>query len=69
MQLRSKATHAAIDLIDGSRINLLPFSMAQVQESSDAIQISLLYGRLSFKLPAATRIESSPMLMRCGWRA
>jgi hypothetical protein len=57
MQLRSKATHAAIDLIDGSRINLLPFSMAQVQESSDAIQISLLYGRLSFKLPAATRIE------------
>jgi hypothetical protein len=57
MQLRSKATYAAIELIDGSRINLLPFSMAQVQEASDTIQISLLYGRLSFKLPAATRVE------------
>jgi hypothetical protein len=57
MQLRSKATYAAIELIDGSRINLLPFSMAQVQEAPDSIQISLLYGRLSFKLPAATRVE------------
>jgi hypothetical protein len=57
MQVRSKATHAAIDLIDGSRINLLPFSMAQIQETSDTIQISLSYGRLSFKLPTATRIE------------
>jgi hypothetical protein len=57
MQLRSKATQAAIDLVDGSRINLLPFSMAQVQETPDSIQISLLYGRLSFKLPTATRVE------------
>jgi hypothetical protein len=57
MQLRSKATYATIELIDGSRMNLLPFSMAQVQETPDTIQISLLYGRLSFKLPAATRIE------------
>jgi hypothetical protein len=57
MQLRSKANYAAIELIDGSRINLLPFSMAQVQEAPDTIQISLLYGRLSFKLPAATRVE------------
>jgi len=57
MQLRSKATYAAIELIDGSRVNLLPFSMAQVQEAADTIQISLVYGRLSFKLPAATRVE------------
>jgi hypothetical protein len=57
MQLRSKATYAAIELIDGSRINLLPFSMAQVQETADTIKISLLYGRLSFKLPSATRVE------------
>jgi hypothetical protein len=57
MQLRSKATYAAIELIDGSRLNLLPFSMAQVQEAPDTIQISLLYGRMSFKLPAATRVE------------
>src|SRR5882724_9712797 len=57
MQLRSKATYATIELIDGSRINLLPFSMAQVQETPDTIQISLLYGRLSFKLPTTTRVE------------
>jgi hypothetical protein len=57
MQVRSKASPAAIELIDGSRINLLPFSMVQVQEAQDSIEISLLYGRLSFKLPAATRVE------------
>jgi hypothetical protein len=57
MQLRSKATYAALELIDGSRINLLPFSMAQVQKTPDTIEISLLYGRLSFNLPAATRVE------------
>src|SRR5258705_8752580 len=57
MQLRKKATCATIELIDGSRITLLPFSMAQVQETPDTIQISLLYGRLSFKLPTTPRVE------------
>src|SRR5262245_11611746 len=39
MQLRTKATYSALELIDGSRINLLPFSMAQVQETPDATQV------------------------------
>ena len=49
MQLRTKATYGDRA---GRRqqIDLLPFSMAQIQ-ARDAIQISLLYGRLSFTLP------------------
>jgi hypothetical protein len=57
MRLRSKASNAAIELIDGSRVNLLPFSLVQVQEAQDTIEISLLYGRVTFQLPAATRVE------------
>ena len=57
MQLRSKASQAAIELIDGSRINLLPFSMVQVQEAQDTIEISLLHGSLTFQLPTATRVK------------
>src|SRR5215475_242371 len=57
MQLRTKATYGAIELVDGSRVDLLPFSMAQIQETPDALQISLLYGRLSFTLPTVTRVE------------
>lgn len=56
-QLRSTTGGALLDLIDGSRINALPFSALRVRETGRAIEISLLHGRLTFRLPAATRVE------------
>jgi hypothetical protein len=56
-QIRTKTGGALVDLADGSRLNLLPFSSASFRETGPAIEISLVYGRLGFRLPPATRAD------------
>jgi hypothetical protein len=60
-QLRTSNGGAVIDLSDGSRLNVLPFSFLRFREASGTTRISLVHGRLSFHLPRETRVEiSSP---------
>ncbi|HSF31075.1 MAG TPA: FecR domain-containing protein [Candidatus Tectomicrobia bacterium] len=59
MQIRSTTGRAAVELVDGSRVNVLPFSAIRFQEAEGAIDILLLHGRLIFEFPAETRVEIS----------
>jgi FecR protein len=59
MQIRSTTGSAMIELVDGSRVNILPFSAVRFQDAEGTIETSLLYGRLTFQLPIETRVEIS----------
>jgi hypothetical protein len=59
MQVRSTTGSAVLELVDGSRVNVLPFSAVRFQEAEGTIEISLLHGRLTFQLPPETRVEVS----------
>lgn len=63
-EIRSAAGAALIDIADGSRLNLLPFSAARVKESGSRIDVSLVAGRLGFRLPAATRVDIGTRVAR-----
>lgn len=56
-QVRSTTGGALVDLVDGSRVNLLPFSAMSVQRGRQATDVMLLHGRLTFRLPQQTRVE------------
>jgi hypothetical protein len=56
-QIRSTTGSAVVELIDGSRIHVLPFNTVRFQEADGTIEVSLLHGRLTFQLPANSRIE------------
>lgn len=56
-QLRSTTGGALLDLADGSRVNVLPFSSVRVRETGAATEVSLLYGRVGFRLPERTLVE------------
>jgi len=56
-EVRASSGGALLDLTDGSRLNLLPFSSLRVRETGATTEVSLLYGRVTFRLPAQTRIE------------
>jgi hypothetical protein len=57
VQLRSRNGGAILDFTDGSRLNVLPFSSVQFRETGKAAEVSLVYGRVTFQLPAQTRLE------------
>jgi hypothetical protein len=57
VQLRSRNGGAILDFTDGSRLNVLPFSSVQFRETGKASEVSLVYGRVTFQLPAQTRLE------------
>jgi hypothetical protein len=58
-QIRSRTGSALIELVDGSRVNILPFSAVRFQDGEGTMEIALQYGRLTFQLPAGTRVEIS----------
>jgi hypothetical protein len=54
--IRSSTGNALLDLADGSRINLLPFTAVSLKETGSAIELTLHYGRLTFALPSKTQV-------------
>ncbi|HEX9872420.1 MAG TPA: hypothetical protein VGC99_28240 [Candidatus Tectomicrobia bacterium] len=59
MQLRSRSGSALVELVDGSRVTILPFSAVRFDETAGTMGIVLQYGRLTFQLPADTQVEIS----------
>jgi hypothetical protein len=57
VQIRSRNGGAILDFTDGSRLNVLPFSSVQFRETGKVSEVSLIYGRVTFQLPAQTRLE------------
>jgi hypothetical protein len=55
--VRTTTGGALLDLADGSRLTVLPFSSLRVQETGAATEVTLLTGRLTFRLPRETRVE------------
>ena len=56
-QLRTSNGGVVIDMSDGSRLNVLPFSFVRLREVAGTTEVSLVHGRLSFRLPRDTRVE------------
>ena len=56
-ELRTTAGSAVLDLSDGSRVSVLPFSAVRFRETNGVSGLSILHGRLTFRLPADTRVE------------
>jgi hypothetical protein len=56
-ELRTAGGSAVLDLTDGSRVGVLPFSTVQFKETNGTTGLSLLHGRLTFRLPVKTRVE------------
>ena len=56
-ELRTTAGSAVLDLSDGSRVSVLPFSAVRFRETNGMSGLSILHGRLTFRLPADTRVE------------
>lgn len=63
-QIRTSNGGVIIDLNDGSRLNALPFSLLRFREAAGTTQVSLVHGRLSFRLPRETRVEISTPAVR-----
>ena len=58
-QIRSRNGGAILDFADGSRLNVLPFQLGPVPGDGQAAEVSLVYGRVTFQLPAQTRLEAA----------
>jgi hypothetical protein len=56
-ELRTTGGVATLEMADGGRAALLPFSAARFRDDRGAIEISLLHGRLTFQLPGDSRLE------------
>ena len=56
-ELRTTGGSAVLDLSDGSRFSVLPFSAVQFRETNGMSGLSILHGRLIFRVPADTRVE------------
>jgi hypothetical protein len=56
-ELRSAGGGAVVDLTDGSRLDVLPFSAIRFETSGPAAKISLLFGRVRFRLAEQSRVE------------
>jgi hypothetical protein len=56
-QIRATGGGAVIDLTDGSRLAVLPFTTLRFRDTGTATEVSLVYGRLTFQLPRQTRVE------------
>ena len=57
-ELRTTGGSAVLELSDGSRVSVLPFSAVQFRETNGGYGLSVLHGRLIFRLPADTRVET-----------
>jgi hypothetical protein len=56
-EVRSSSGGAVLELADGSRVNLLPFSAVRFTELGQVTEISVLYGRLTFRLSPQSRVQ------------
>lgn len=56
-ELRAGAGTASLDLDDGSRLNVLPFTALRFQDAGGGAEISIAYGRLTFRLPSDARVK------------
>ena len=56
-ELRSAGGGAVLDLTDGGRLDVFPFSVIRFEASGQAAKISLLFGRVRFRLPEQSRVE------------
>jgi len=56
-EVRSAGGSAAIELKDGSRIEVLPFSAVQFDQVNGDPRVSLTYGRVSFNLHPQSKIQ------------
>jgi hypothetical protein len=62
--IRTTSGGAIIELGDGSRLNVMPFSSLRVRESSGGTRVSLSHGRLGFRLPRETRVDITSAALR-----
>ena len=63
-QLRTGNGGAVVDLSDGSRLNVMPFSLLRFREGSGGTRAALVHGRMTFRLPRDTRVELSSATVR-----
>src|SRR5438552_6777600 len=56
-ELRTTGGTAVLDLSEGSLVSVVPFSAVQSREAHRMSRPSLPHGRLTFRLPADTRVE------------
>jgi FecR protein len=56
-EVRSAGGGAVLDLTDGSRLDVFPFSAIRFETSGPAAKISLLLGRVRFHLADQSRVE------------
>ena len=62
-EVRTVGGLAVLEL-GGARIDVLPFTAVRLAEKREAAEITLLYGRLAFRLPAQSRVEIVTALAR-----
>src|SRR5437016_9437397 len=55
--LRTTTGGAVLDLADGSRVNVLPFTAVRFGAKGQATQLSVSYGRMTFRFPELSRVE------------
>jgi hypothetical protein len=55
--IRATTGGALLDLADGSRLNVLPFTSLRVRETGATTEVTLVAGRLTFRLPRETKVE------------
>ena len=55
-EIRSAVGSAVLNLDDGSRVRILPFSAVSFRDKAGASELSLAYGRLTFRMPRQTRL-------------
>jgi hypothetical protein len=56
-ELRTTGGSATLEITDGTRAVVMPFSAVRFRDDRGATEISLLYGRLTFQLPADSHLE------------
>ena len=66
-QLRTGNGGAVVDLSDGSRLNVMPFSLLRFREGSGGTRAALVHGRMS--LPPSTRYPRRDQRRDCAARA
>ncbi|MGH7334127.1 MAG: hypothetical protein ACREKS_15565 [Candidatus Rokuibacteriota bacterium] len=56
-EIRNASGTVMLDLADGSRVSVLPFTTLRFTETDGVTEISLSHGRLTFRLPERTRVH------------
>jgi hypothetical protein len=56
-ELRTTGGTASVELTSGSRVDVLPFSAVRFQEAQASTEVSVTYGRLTFRVPSQARLD------------